>query len=232
MTSDIHQPIRLGVLISGGGTTLANFLAQIAAGTLNAEIVLTVASRAGCGGIDKAKAAGIPCDVIERRDHASLAEFSDAVFARCRERQVDLVTLAGFLSRLEIPDDFVHRVMNIHPALIPAFCGRGMYGHHVHEAVLSRGCKVSGCTVHFADNQYDHGPIILQRCIPVLDDDTPDRLAARVFEAECAAYPDAIRRYAAGQLRICGRRVIGAESDGAGRASGERDCDAIPDRPH
>ena len=115
--------------------------------------------------------------------------------------------LAGFLARIDIPDDFVNRVMNIHPALIPAFCGQGMHGRHVHSAVLQRGCTVSGCTVHFCDNEYDHGPIILQQCVPVADDDTPQTLAARVFEAECAAYPEAIRRYAAGRLRIEGNRV-------------------------
>jgi folate-dependent phosphoribosylglycinamide formyltransferase PurN len=97
--------------------------------------------------------------------------------------------------------------MNIHPSLIPAFCGRGFYGHHVHEAVLAYGVKITGCTVHFADNQYDHGPIILQRAVPVWDDDTPESLAARVFEQECEAYPEAIRLYAAGRLQLEGRRV-------------------------
>jgi phosphoribosylglycinamide formyltransferase-1 len=97
--------------------------------------------------------------------------------------------------------------MNIHPALIPAFCGKGMYGRHVHEAVLARGCKVSGCTVHFCDNIYDHGPIVLQRCVPVEEGDTPDSLAARVFRAECEAYPEAIRLFAAGRLRVEGSRV-------------------------
>ena len=110
-------------------------------------------------------------------------------------------------SSSQVPDDFLGRVMNIHPALIPAFCGKGYYGHHVHEAVLAYGVKVSGCTVHFADNEYDHGPIILQRAVPVLDDDTPDTLAARVFEQECEAYPEAIRLFAEGRLRIEGRRV-------------------------
>jgi phosphoribosylglycinamide formyltransferase 1 len=97
--------------------------------------------------------------------------------------------------------------MNIHPALIPAFCGKGYYGHHVHEAVLAAGVKITGCTVHFCDNQYDHGPIILQRPVPVVDDDTTDSLAARVFEQECQAYPEAIQLFAEGRLRIEGRRV-------------------------
>ena len=115
--------------------------------------------------------------------------------------------MGGFLKRVTIPDDFANRVTNIHPGLIPAFCGQGFYGHRVHEAVLEYGAKLSGCTVHFADNQYDHGPIILQRAVPVLDDDTPDALAARVFEAECEAYPEALRLIAAGRVKVEGRRV-------------------------
>ena len=98
--------------------------------------------------------------------------------------------MGGFLKHVLIPADFENRVVNIHPALIPAFCGQGFYGHRVHEAVLDAGAKMSGCTVHFVDNVYDHGPIILQRTVPVLDDDTPDTLAARVFAAECEAYPE------------------------------------------
>jgi len=115
--------------------------------------------------------------------------------------------MAGFLQLLTIPEDFQLRVMNIHPSLIPAFCGKGFYGHHVHEAVLEAGVKITGCTVHFADNQYDHGPIILQRAVPVLDDDTPESLAQRVFEAEKEAYPEAIRLFAQGRLVVTGRRV-------------------------
>lgn len=207
MTPITGRPIRLGVLISGGGTTLANFLTQIRERSLDAEVAVVIASRSDCGGITKAEAAGIPCHIVQKRDHADIQSFSRAIFDYCRAANVDLVTLAGFLSRLEIPEDFAGRVMNIHPALIPAFCGKGMYGHHVHEAVLARGCKVSGCTVHFADNEYDHGPIILQRCVPVLDDDDPGTLAARVFAAECEAYPEAIRRFAAGCLQVNGRQV-------------------------
>jgi len=119
--------------------------------------------------------------------------------------------MAGFLKFVTIPTDFEWRVVNIHPALIPAVCGKGFYGLHVHKAVLDYGAKLSGCTVHFVDNQYDHGPIILQRTVPVLDDDTPESLAARVFEAECEAYPEALRWLASGRLRVEGRRVLGAQ---------------------
>lgn len=205
--------IRMGVLISGSGTTLANFLTKIDAGELNAEIAAVVASRSGCGGIEKARAAGVACHTIPRNDHADVGSFSNAVFDVCREADVGIVTMAGFLDRVEIPPDFQQRVLNIHPALIPAFCGKGMYGRRVHEAVLARGCKVSGCTVHFADDEYDHGPIILQRCVPVANDDTPDTLAQRVFAAECEAYPEAVRLFAQRRLRIVGHRVeIHAES--------------------
>ncbi|MGE5195594.1 MAG: phosphoribosylglycinamide formyltransferase [Deltaproteobacteria bacterium] len=207
IATPLDRPIRLGVLISGGGSTLTNFLEKMAAGRLQAEIPLVVASRADCGGVTRARGAGLRCEVVERRNFAGTAEFSRAIFALCREARVDLVALAGFLALIEIPEDFRFRVINIHPALIPAFCGKGFYGHKVHEAVLERGAKVSGCTVHFADNLYDHGPIILQSCVPVQDDDTPDVLAARVFAAECQTYPEAIRLFAQGRLEVVGWRV-------------------------
>lgn len=202
------RPIRLGVMISGGGSTLANFLDRIAAHQLPAEVALVVASRADCGGVNRARQAGLRCEVVERKAFGDVAAFSAAVFSLFRETRVDLVTLAGFLALVEIPEDFQFRVMNIHPALIPAFCGKGFYGHKVHQAVLERGAKVSGCTVHFADNDYDHGPIIVQSCVPVLDGDTAETLAARVFAAECQAYPEAIRLYAQGSLEVQGQRVV------------------------
>ncbi|MBL8850532.1 MAG: phosphoribosylglycinamide formyltransferase [Planctomycetaceae bacterium] len=202
----LDRPIRLGVLISGGGTTLVNLLQEIGSRRLTAEIPIVIADRP-CAGIDRARDAGLECDLLPRRSYSGVDTFSAAVFDRLRTATVDLVVLAGFLARLEIPADFVHRVMNIHPALIPAFCGHGMHGRHVHAAVLERGCTVSGCTVHFCDNEYDHGPIVLQQCVPVEADDTPETLATRVFTAECSAYPEAIRRYAAGRLSIDGNRV-------------------------
>lgn len=203
----LDRPLRLGVLISGGGTTLQNFIEKIDSGELHAEIAVVVASRADCGGLEKAKRAGLKTAVVSRGSFADVQSFSDALFDCLRAERVDLAALAGFLCLIRIPGDFACRVMNIHPALIPAFCGKGYFGHKVHEAVLDRGVKISGCTVHFADDRYDHGPIILQKAVPVRDDDTPDSLAARVFEAECEAYPEAIRLFAAGRLEIVGRRV-------------------------
>lgn len=201
------HPLRLAVLISGSGTTLQNFLDRIAAGTLPAKVVCVVSSKPGVLGLERAQKAGIPTAVVERKQCGSVEEFSRKIFEHVRQAEAELVCLAGFLQLVHIPDEYLGRVMNIHPALIPAFCGQGMYGHKVHEAVLAAGVKVAGCTVHFADNQYDHGPIILQRCVPVRDDDTPDSLAARIFEQECEAYPEAIRLFAEGRLRIEGRKV-------------------------
>jgi formyltetrahydrofolate-dependent phosphoribosylglycinamide formyltransferase len=157
--------------------------------------------------LQRAQKAGVGTLTLQRNSCASADEFSQRVFDACRKAQVELVCLAGFLQLLPVPADFEGRVLNIHPSLIPAFCGKGFYGHHVHEAVLAAGVKVSGCTVHFADNQYDHGPVVLQRTVPVLEDDTPKTLAARVFEQECEAYPQAIRLFAEGRLSIEGRRV-------------------------
>lgn len=199
--------IRLAVLLSGNGMTLQNLHDLGQAGTLPARVVLVIANKADAFGLDRARTMGVPAHVITRKDAGSLEEFSRRIFDECRKAQVDLVVLGGFLQLIQVPDDFLGRVMNIHPALIPAFCGKGFYGHHVHEAVLEMGVKVTGCTVHFADNQYDHGPIILQRAVPVLDDDTPKTLAARVFAEECITYPEAIRLFAEKRLKIEGRRV-------------------------
>jgi formyltetrahydrofolate-dependent phosphoribosylglycinamide formyltransferase len=203
----MHSPIRLAVLLSGSGTTLQNLLDRIAAGTLHAEIACVVSNKADAFGLTRARQAGLPAFVVERKECSSRDEFSTRIFAHCRTAHVDLVCLAGFLQLLPIPDDFLNRVLNIHPALIPAFCGKGFHGLAVHRAALEMGVKVSGCTVHFADNEYDHGPIVSQRVVPVLDDDTPESLAARVFVQECEAYPEAIRWFAQGRLRIEGRRV-------------------------
>jgi phosphoribosylglycinamide formyltransferase 1 len=203
----LDRPIRLAVLLSGGGTTLQNLLDRIADGRLRAQVVLVVSNRSDAFGLERAGRAGIPTAVVSRRECASADEFGRLIFERCRAAEVELVCLAGFLQFLPIPEDFAGRVLNIHPALIPAFCGKGYYGHRVHEAALAAGVKVAGCTVHFADYEYDHGPIILQRAVPVLDDDTADTLAARVFAEECEAYPEAIRLFAEGRLQVEGRRV-------------------------
>ena len=201
------NPIRLGVPLSGGGTTLQNLLDRIADGRLAASVAVAVSSKASAFGLERARRAGVPGFVVERKQCASREEFSARILDHCRAAGVDLVCLAGFLQLLHIPPDFANRLMNVHPALLPAFGGKGYHGLHVHQAALETGVKVSGCTVHFADNQYDHGPIILQKAVGVEDDDTPERLQARVFAAECEAYPEAIRLFAEGRLQVEGRRV-------------------------
>jgi phosphoribosylglycinamide formyltransferase-1 len=207
MSASDSRLFKVAVLISGGGTTLKNLLERISDGRLKLAVSLVISSNPAAGGLKFAREAGVPSLVVERKNFPDQDAFSREIFGRCRAAGADVVAMGGFLKRLTIPEDFHNRVINIHPALIPAFCGEGFYGHRVHEAVLQYGAKLSGCTVHFADNQYDHGPVILQKAVPVLDDDTPDTLAARVFQAECEAYPEALQLIAEGRARVEGRRV-------------------------
>jgi formyltetrahydrofolate-dependent phosphoribosylglycinamide formyltransferase len=199
--------VKLAVLVSGSGTTLQNLINQIDGGLLNGRIKLVIGSRMGLAGLDRARDARLPFAAIDRRDFPDVASFSEKVFAAIDEANVDLVCLAGWLCLLDIPAPYAGRVMNIHPALLPSFGGKGMYGQKVHQAVLDHGCKVSGCTVHFVDGAYDSGPIILQRTCPVEEGDTAQTLAHRVFDEEKIAYPDAIRLFSQGRLKIDGRRV-------------------------
>jgi phosphoribosylglycinamide formyltransferase 1 len=199
--------LRLAVLLSGGGTTLQNLLDHIADGRLDAEVAVVLSSRADAYGLERARAAGIPAVTVARKAHPDVQSFNDAAHAALEAYGAELVVLAGFLSLFQPRARYASRVLNIHPALIPSFCGEGFYGHRVHEAVLASGVKVSGCTVHFADDQYDRGPIILQGCVPVLDDDTPDTLATRVLALEHELYPRAVQLFAEGRLRVEGRRV-------------------------
>lgn len=192
--------IRLAVLLSGSGRTLQNFIDRIKAGTFDARIEIVVSSKEGVQGIDRARAAGIPVAVIPRKDFTSDREFSEAVTERLRAAGFDLIALAGFVHLYHFPPEWRGKVVNIHPALLPKYGGKGYYGHRVHEAVLKSRDIESGCTVHFADSTYDTGPIILQKRVPIHRGDTPETLAARVFEAECEAYPEALLRVARGQV--------------------------------
>jgi len=203
---DVH-PLRLAVLISGGGRTLENIASAIASGDLHATVTTVISSRPGVLGLTRAANLGIVASVVERKQFNSPAEFSDVIWQQIRQAGADLVCLCGFLSLITIPPDFAGKVINVHPALLPSFGGKGMYGHHVHEAVIAQGCKLSGCTVHFADESYDTGPILVQRSCDVLENDTPDALAARVFEEECIAYPQALKLLAQGRVIIKGNRT-------------------------
>ncbi len=200
--------MRLAVLLSGGGTTLQNLIDRIDAGTLDARITLVLASRRDAFGLERAARHDIPRATVPRRGMSDVDRFSDAVFSHIRTSEADLVCLAGFMSLLRIPDDFAGRVLNVHPALLPAFGGKGMYGARVHQAVLDHGAKVTGCTVHLADNTYDTGPILAQRCCDVLDEDTPEALAARVGQLERDAYPQVIQAIHDHGLRLLGRRAL------------------------
>jgi len=202
------KAVKLGVLISGGGTTLQNFLDKIKSGELKASVEVAISSNPKAYGLERAKSRDIPTHVVERKDFKSVEDFSRANFDIIEGAGVDLICLAGYLKLLRIPKAYEGRVMNIHPALIPSFCGSGFYGHTVHQAVIDYGVKVSGCTVHFVNNEYDNGPIIIQRTCPVFPDDDAETLAARVFREECIAYPQAIRLFQAGRLKIEGRRVL------------------------
>ncbi len=203
----METPARLVILLSGTGSTLQNFIDRIADGRLAARIVGVVASRADAGGLERARQAGLPALAVPRRDFPDVDRFNDALHAALAGFDFDLILLAGFLSPFQLRGRYHLRVMNIHPALIPAFCGKGFYGERVHRAALEAGVKVSGCTVHFADDEYDHGPIILQGAVPVLDDDTPETLAARVHALESELYPEAVQLWADGRLEVVGRRV-------------------------
>lgn len=196
MTSAARRP-RVAVLVSGSGRGLRNLLEAERAGSLPATISHVLASRAGIGALDHAREFGVPAAVTK------VGEVTEALDAAAP----DLVVMAGYLRPWPIPDRWVGRTINIHPSLLPLFGGKGYYGLHVHEAVLASGMKVSGCTVHFVTANYDDGPIILQRVVPVRDDDDAESLAARVFVEELVALPEAVRLFAEGRLRIDGRRV-------------------------
>ena len=201
------KKLRLAVFISGTGRTLKNLIDCIRAEQLSAEIVLVVSSVSNVVGLQYAEGESIPIEIIERCHYENLHEFREANFGICRAARVDYVVLAGYLRRLEIPKDFESRVLNIHPSLIPAFCGKGYYGNIVHSKVLEYGVKISGCTVHFVDQEYDAGPIILQKAVDVYEGDTPNTLNDRVFAVECQAYPEAIELLAQGRISVKGRIV-------------------------
>jgi len=198
---------RIAVLLSGEGTSLENLLVRSEAGEVPGRVVLVLASKEGAGGLARAERRGIPAVAVPRKPFPDSHAFNDALHAELERYAPELVLLLGFLSPFELRGRYEGRALNVHPALIPAFSGKGYYGRRVHEAVIAAGVKLSGATVHFVDEQYDHGPIVLQRAVPVRDDDTPETLAARVQALERELIPEAVRLFAAGRLEIRGRRV-------------------------
>lgn len=201
------------MLLSGNGTSLENLLEHIDAG-LPAEVVCVLSSKKSAFGLQRAEKRGIPASAIPRRQYKDVGAFNDALHDALDRFNPDLVCLLGFLSPFELRKRYASRVLNVHPALIPAFSGKGFYGRHVYEAVLEAGVKLTGATVHFASDDYDEGPILLQGTVPVEDDDTVDRLSARVQALERELLPKAIRLIAAGRVRIeAGRtRILPDES--------------------
>lgn len=208
MTTDRTQPLKIAALIGGGGRTLLNIADHIDRGVLNARVVSVIASKATLTGVTRATQRGFDVHVAGDPKQLGDAAVQDQIWKWIEDAGVELVCLCGWLRWLRIDPPWEGRVMNIHPALLPAFGGRGMYGMAVHRAVLAAGRSFSGCTVHFVDEHYDHGPIIVQRACRVLPDDTPDDLAGRVFAEECIAYPQAIRMFADGLLHARDGRVV------------------------
>lgn len=188
------QPLRAAVLFSGGGSTLANFIDCIATGRLRGiRIVTTVSSRSAVRGVEIAAQAGLPVSVVRTRDYPDVVDFSRQIASVIESAACDLVLMAGFMCFWDFPRPFAGRVLNIHPSLLPRFGGKGMYGPHVHAAVLAAGERVSGCTVHIVDHEYDHGPIIAQQEVPVGPEDTAETLGARVGAAERELYPRVVQ---------------------------------------
>jgi phosphoribosylglycinamide formyltransferase-1 len=203
--------IRLGVLVSGRGrgTNLQAIIDACERGETKAQVAVVISTNPEAGAVERARRHNVEALVVDPKQFASQEDYERELVRRLQERSVDLVCLAGYMRKLSplFIGAWRNRILNIHPALLPAFGGQGLYGHHVHEAVIESGAKFSGVTVHIVDEEYDHGPIVLQTVVPVLDDDTPDTLAARVLEQEHKLYPQAIRLFAEGRLRVEGRRV-------------------------
>ncbi len=188
----------VAVLVSGTGRHLENFARLAQSGELPIEVVLALSNKAGVAALERAARFEVPSQVLDPERQLSDADFSAQAFAACEEAGARTVLLAGFLRKLVIPPAWEGRVLNIHPSLLPAFGGKGYWGDRVHQAVLDRGCWYSGCTIHHVDNEYDSGPILLQRSVAVERGDGVDDLAGRVFEAELEAYPQALRLYLQG----------------------------------
>ena len=202
---------RIAVLVSGGGTNLQALIDAEARGELGAgKISLVIASKPGVYALERAKAANIPALVLARRDYETIAEYSRVLAETLEKENIDLVVLAGFLTIIDeqVYEKFPNKILNVHPALIPSFCGKGYYGLRVHEAALEKGVKVSGATVHIVTPECDAGPIVLQRAVSVLDSDTPEVLQRRIMEeAEWKILPEAVRLFADGKVEVKDNKV-------------------------
>lgn len=194
----------LGVLLSGSGRTLENFLEKLD----DVNIKVVISSKQNVKGIEIAKKANIPTYIVQRKKYDNIKSFSDQITKILKNYDISLIALAGFLSFYDYPNIYENKILNIHPALIPSFSGKGYYGMKVHKAAYKRGVKVSGCTVHFIDKVYDNGPIVLQKTCRIKASDKPKDIADKVFELECKAYPEAIRLFFYNKLKIKNNKVF------------------------
>lgn len=201
--------LKFAVLASGGGTDFQSLIDAVRSGKIDAEICCLIASKPDIYAIERAKQAGIPVEIVQKKMFDSADAFDQAVLGTLKRYEADFAVLAGYLSIVgsKTIGAYKNRIINIHPALIPSFCGMGMYGSHVHEAVIAYGAKFSGATVHFVDEGADTGPIIMQEVVPVLEQDTPEELAARVLKTEHKILPEAVALMADGKLKVEGRIV-------------------------
>lgn len=213
--------VRTVILISGSGTTMENLLRQAENGTCNMECVGVISSKPGVAGITRAQTYDIPVQVVPRKDYTDAISFSRQVWKMVNAVKPDLVLMAGFLSYLHLPERWKGKVMNIHPSLLPRHGGKNMYGNRVHKAVLESGDEESGCTVHYVDEVYDRGPVILQRKVPVKPGDTPESLQERVQEVEREAYPEAVNLFAEKRLMQVAQsvRILPVSPEKAGASS-------------
>ncbi len=203
--------IRIAVMVSGQGrgSNMQAIIDACKSGKISGEVALVVGVKDDAPAMERARNQAVPTLAISPKAFESTEAYDYAVYTALKDNSIDLICLAGYMRILgqKIIDHWRNRIMNVHPALIPSFCGKGMYGHHVHEAVIARGVKFTGVTVHFVDEEYDTGPIILQAVVQVEQDDTPDSIAAKVLVQEHKAYTDAIALFAQGRLRVLDRKV-------------------------
>ncbi len=201
--------MKIAVFVSGTGTNLLNIIKKTKDGFLKSEVRLVISDR-GCEAIEISRSGGIQTAIIDPKNYPDESGYGKVLMQNLEKCEPDLVVLAGFLKRIpnSVVKNFANRIINVHPALLPSFGGKGMYGMKVHRAVLDYGCKVSGATVHVVDTEYDHGPVLLQRCVPVKDDDTPESLASRIHQVEYEVLPEAIKLFEESRVEIEGRKAF------------------------
>jgi phosphoribosylglycinamide formyltransferase 1 len=201
--------MNIAVFASGRGSNFQAILTAIDAGVIPARVVLLITNKSDAGAIGIAQAQKIPARHLSQKMFSSEKKLADAILGLLEENHIEFIVLAGYLKKVpaEVIRQYRNRIVNIHPALLPSFGGEGMYGHHVHEAVIASGEKVSGATVHLVDEEYDRGPIVLQKTVSIVPDDTPDSLAAKVLKIEHEIFPLALKAFAEGRVRIEGRKA-------------------------